>query len=615
MVKRKRRQTLLTTSPPVIRPAALPDELLNIIVLIACQCSDDEFYSSAFDVKTIHSFALVSKSLYNLVNPFLYAHVRLTKPSDLLLYARTVSTQPSLATYTKTLWMGPDEAHAEVQDCWPLNKDCTAIKSSITEPMRLPHGVQVGTWWFFAAEGPEATSGLAAETRVIIQEACRSVGLFVLNGRVSLEGGGEPSFDGTQQVQIEARLKIYKVQQRLDAFLYEGRQVEGACQLLEYRTSTPLRKYDAFDRFDHPMVYDRSKDVPWNDFDPWRCFQRGVAFEDDDFGIKITDVNNEPEASEQPHQSEQIEYSHCSFESDEEQYTSDKSDDDQYSNDSHDSEQDEYLDGSLESARDEYSKYSRLCLYSNHCGPFSFDLSKVIGDQVTTGEPTLGFLIVISRVILARSRNLLSLAVTSYLQMAVCGSDVGPCLDRLYSLTVGPPARQYQMPLNLTHDGLNSVRRLRLWETAPSGAIPRLLESSEALPALERLECTWSAPWENLFEIEDMIEFETDAASASLTLLQSSDFRWPPRRKALQLNVWAHRSRMEASDSSDLEVIMDEPRLELKALPWEVMEFQGYQQRQRPRALARVRKQWEKECQEILALHPEELRSSESVLD
>lgn len=132
MLKRKCRQTPLTNLSPVILPVILPDELLNIIVRMACHSSNDESEPPAIDVKMMHSFALVSKPLYNLVTPFLYAHVRLTKPSDVLLYARTVSLQPSLAMHTKTLWIGPDESHAEAQeDCWPLDKDCTAIKSSI----------------------------------------------------------------------------------------------------------------------------------------------------------------------------------------------------------------------------------------------------------------------------------------------------------------------------------------------------------------------------------------------------------------------------------------------------------------------------------------------------
>lgn len=72
---------------------------------------------------------------------------------------------------------------------------------------------------------------------------------------------------------------------------------------------------------------------------------------------------------------------------------------------------------------------------------------------------------------------------------------------------------------------------------------------------------------------------------------------------------------MYESDPSVLGDIMYDPSIELKILPWEVTEFQGSQQRQRPRALARVRARWEKECQEVMALHPEESRSSDSVLD
>lgn len=297
---------------------------------------------------------------------------------------------------------------------------------------------------------------MVAEANVIIQEACKAVGLLILSGRVSLKGGGKPSCDGTQLAEREGCLAIYEVQQRLDAFLYEARRREGSYELPEYSASTPLRTYDAFDRFDHPMVYERSKAVPWNSVEQWECLQRGVAFEDIEFSVQIIDADDDCEAPEQPHQSEEIEQSHCSSESDQ----------DSYSNSSLESCPHEVSDDSLEGAQDECSNDALLFLFTNECEGLYLSLNKVVSDEVTTGKPTLGTLIIMSRIILARTHNVLCLALTSYLQMAACGSDYGPSLDRLYSLTVGPPARQYQRPLKLTHEGLDSVRRLQLWGKA-----------------------------------------------------------------------------------------------------------------------------------------------------
>jgi hypothetical protein len=63
---------------------------------------------------------------------------------------------------------------------------------------------------------------------------------------------------------------------------------------------------------------------------------------------------------------------------------------------------------------------------------------------------------------------------------------------------------------------------------------------------------------------------------------------------------------MIRSSPPDLQDLKNEPQFELKTLPGDLSEFLN-ERYQRPRALAHVRKQWERECQEVLALPPEKL--------
>lgn len=64
---------------------------------------------------------------------------------------------------------------------------------------------------------------------------------------------------------------------------------------------------------------------------------------------------------------------------------------------------------------------------------------------------------------------------------------------------------------------------------------------------------------------------------------------------------------MDESDAWDLAQVTFDPSIELKTLPWDVAEFEGCEHSQRPKALACIRKQWERECQEVLALPEEKL--------
>lgn len=426
MAKRKRShppptnpspRTLTHTLPSEAPTATLPDELLDIVLRIACQGPGEDVALPDIDFKTTLAITLVSKSTYNYTIPLLYAHVRLTRPSDLLLYVRTVSTQPSLATYTKTLWIGPDDVHIEQRSSWPLNKDCTGMRSSIADPAMLPIGVEVGTYWSLTAEATETESRIDADARNFLQKACRRVGDPKLGKGINLQSGGKNSFDGKVLPTREAHHRVYQVQQGFDSFLHRVRQKQDARQSHGHISSTPLRLFPAFDRFDHPVMYDRTESAPTGRDDDWTSIQRTEVFDGPDYLVQIADPYDE---------------------SDTEQPSSDE--------DPHEHLRDPLL---------------FICDISG--AESTLNLAQIICDQVASGQPTMGALIVLSRVILERSHQLLSLALTSYLQSAVFGADYGAFLDRVHLLTLGPPGQRYQMPLNLNHQGLDSVVRLRLW--------------------------------------------------------------------------------------------------------------------------------------------------------
>lgn len=476
MVKRKRCET------PSI---SLPPELLEVVAEYACHRSSEGCGLSSIDFKTALSVTLVSKRFNRISNRLLYAHVRLTKPSDLLLYARTVSMRPSLAKHTKTLWMGPDENHMEARSQWPLNKDLTAMRSSISEPSQLPAGVHPGTFWSFAAGEPVAEDWLAETARLVIREASRRVGHTKHGRGVSLRRGGFLSYDGKQLDTHEGTLRVYWVQQILDSFLRDVRNRESSCSApgrlvrtshtairdastqqsipvgrsgapsqsppREYVSASPLRLHDAFDRFDHRMLYARSGKRPERPtYDPsltdrrpgwsveeWRLIKRAMVFEEEDIDFAL--------------------YEHI------DEYGMSMSD---LSEDSRSE-----ISGELEFRRPRIGHSERNILYiaTNYHGDCSKDLTKTICGEVDSGWPSLGALIIFSRVILGLSPNLVCLALTSYLQQAVTGDRHGQTFNRLQLLALGPPGQQFDSPLRLGHRGLSTVKRLKMWGEYSTG--------------------------------------------------------------------------------------------------------------------------------------------------
>lgn len=75
----------------------LPDELKTTILRFTC----------GFDAQPALNLMLVSRSFYEIVNPVLYRHVKLSKPSALADFAKALDSQPSRAAHVKSLHLGP----------------------------------------------------------------------------------------------------------------------------------------------------------------------------------------------------------------------------------------------------------------------------------------------------------------------------------------------------------------------------------------------------------------------------------------------------------------------------------------------------------------------------
>ncbi|PWN18162.1 hypothetical protein BCV69DRAFT_86690 [Microstroma glucosiphilum] len=347
------------------------------------------------------SLALVSKRLYSLMIPLIYTHVRLTKPSDLLLYAQTVSSRPCLSQHTRSLWIGPDEDHVESRNCWPLNEYRTAMISSITDPLELPIRLDAGTCYSFEAGQPLSSEGWLFEAaRVVIREASRTVGDPQYGRGVSLRCGGTVSFDGKKLGLNEGQIRVYQVQQVLDCFLQSLRkrqQLRSAPgpALRESSTICSLRTHPASDRFDHPLVYARTgTDSKWPTCD-WALLKKAMVDEEEDIKAEV-----------------QRSILHTSTE------------------------------------------------YSGEC---CVDLEEAICGEVRAAVPSVVALVLLSRVVLAQSPNLVGLALKGYLQQAVTGTKNDQRFERLHLLALGPPGRHPEAHLRLSHAGLASVKKLRLW--------------------------------------------------------------------------------------------------------------------------------------------------------
>lgn len=103
----------------------LPREIRQCILTLACHHDrlrhDHDPGLSTDCSRTINALSLTSRALYADMMPLLYENVRLTRPSDLRIFAATLNTRPSLGQLVRRIHIGPvDEVE---RDWWPLQRD------------------------------------------------------------------------------------------------------------------------------------------------------------------------------------------------------------------------------------------------------------------------------------------------------------------------------------------------------------------------------------------------------------------------------------------------------------------------------------------------------------
>lgn len=142
-VKRKR-ESSSSSSTGTFPFAQLPNELQDLIIILACQLpplpapkSDEpaaprsrgeifsNFRSRApprnvldLDRATTLSIALVSRAFHARSITILYANVGISRPSALAMLQRTLATRPLLGTLVKSLYIGPTDTLDHMW--WPL---------------------------------------------------------------------------------------------------------------------------------------------------------------------------------------------------------------------------------------------------------------------------------------------------------------------------------------------------------------------------------------------------------------------------------------------------------------------------------------------------------------
>lgn len=275
------------------RATHLPLELLEVIIPLACspRCSTS---APHIDTKTVARIALVSKRLYRYALPLLYTYVTLARPSQVILYARTILDRPDLARMTKTLWIGPNLDTLLSPFWWPLNASRTAIRSSLTDPSELPRGVAVGQWWSVVMYPKESASqkDACAAVAELINCAWRQLDA-VMEGPKGFKTASYLPEPLRRSSTSEWRLKAFQVQRMLDGYLKAWRRRQdttllalrygseaeqaigsamsrGACidngdwpDPKAWVVNEPLNKgtihRDPCDFFDHPTIYERSK--------------------------------------------------------------------------------------------------------------------------------------------------------------------------------------------------------------------------------------------------------------------------------------------------------------------------------------------------------------------
>lgn len=215
----------------------LPPEVLERIIAFVCGLPGDSACAPCVDARATANLALVSYQLYQYARPLLYTCVTLGKPSQLMLYTRTILDHPELAAMTKALWMGPHPDTLLSPLWWPVNRRRDAMRSSLTDPAMLPRGVAVGTWWPIVVRHQEGDNcGLqscaeAAAVAEVLKYAWLRVNATIEGPECCKDG---PIEHKECLPKREWRRNAFRVQHVLDGYLKAWRKCQDAALWQEY---------------------------------------------------------------------------------------------------------------------------------------------------------------------------------------------------------------------------------------------------------------------------------------------------------------------------------------------------------------------------------------------
>ncbi|PWN18158.1 hypothetical protein BCV69DRAFT_279145 [Microstroma glucosiphilum] len=436
-------------------PLRLPVELLEVIIPLACGVSPSATPHHV-DAKAAARIARVSKQLYRYALPLLYTCVTLAKPSQVLLFARTIVKKPKLAKMTKTVWIGPNTDTLLSPFWWPLNTERTAMRSSLTDPDKLPKGVASGKWWPVPAlreSGDNGSAERSAEAAVarLIKAVWRKMGATMTKPNRCNRCSSYGRHRSCYYEEEEWRLKAFEVQRLLDQYLQEWRQRQNAAL------------WSNEESVEDPAVPKAAGEEDWPDPKTWFS---GVAWDDIIFGRGPSDLFDHPRL-----------YNRSGV--------------------------GKFSEGAKEYkfafSKEGWKRYIDVAEY------YTLDSIDNLRSQTTpTGllEITIFEVLEAAKIILIKLPQLSALALTGYVRAVLSGSLPAGPQGTLKLLSLGPLAQPPRRPLAEHQQPLQSVEVMHVQNDCLSSREIELLDT--LLPKLKKIRWNFWAPPDCTTEAEPL---------------------------------------------------------------------------------------------------------------
>ena len=458
----------------------LPFELQQNIVALACGPPTIDRWTLAGRSNSCTAMMVrllyAAKVFYPLVTPLLYSHVRLTRPSTLHAFARTLCDKPSLGELLESLHIGEDEELP--LDWWPVRKD--GVLGSKRRFLRLDLGDGDGQPWRSGAslelDTPtfEANAAKAHALRQAFRAATKSL-------RVSLDSAryeGPPRRD----YRNEWCINVFHLKAVMELYYLETLRVEQVAKDGIDEGQKRVSKRQKTQGVEPPPAYPRLRMVS-------AATQKPLA-EEDGRGIYQIDHTQFLERLRAPG-SPTDSFNHpCLFARSGDFWLADGPDRATHVGDKtpHSTTDEEQEGSSATSTSEEESAASAVSTPTQSCVAGSLSDQWGGADFAVPPPMTVGENLDLARRVLSLASQVRSLSVTGLFELAVAGEDP-PLLSKLQSLTIGPRPTGSREPLDLTHRELNSVVKLRLCDYHISDQVETVLGKS-ALQGLTELQ--WS---------------------------------------------------------------------------------------------------------------------------